>query len=297
MGKLQEALDKLKESGPRTAPSASTPGSGYASSERQSRHSIAFAQVLEIDWARLFEHGLLPEQAVASGISQQYRRAKRPLLRQIFGSYPIEVDETGRVLLVASALRGEGKSFTCLNLALAIAIEPELQVLLIDGDGPRQSMTAAFGLTGNTGLLDLAEDSTIDPASCIYSTSQDGLFVLPAGERRNNSPELLGSSRLQKIIEKIAKESGPCIVVIDSPPVMQANDARALSSVADHTLFVVKSGETNVNVVESALQSIGGNDNVYLLLNQTRSVSSSEYAYGHPGAYGSSADHTTAADD
>ncbi len=286
MGKIQNALDKLKGSAPEGAlPGSERPAPAYRPPVQQSRYGIRYTDTIEIDWAALSNNGLLPERAATKAISQQYRRIKRPLLRQLFGTYPIDSDESGRVLLIASAGRGEGKTFTSLNLALAIAIEPELQVLLVDGDAPKQNLTIALGLQDRPGLLDLAEDASLDPASCVCSTGDQKLFVLPAGGRRNNAPELLGSSRLQKVIGRIATESGPCVVVIDSPPVMLANEARALSSAADHTLFVVKAGSTNADVVDTALQSLGSTSNVSMLLNQASNVSGSGYHYGADRGY------------
>ena len=282
MGKIEEALQRLRTDAPPSSAPVKRDASQYRPRVRRANElGIRSAQNLEIDWQLLAKHGLLAENLAASEISQQFRRIKRPLLRQIFESYPISSDDTGRVLLVASALRGEGKSFTSLNLALAITIEPELQVLLVDGDAPKQGLTTGFGLEDRLGLLDVAADETIDPAHCIFETSQDGLYVMPAGQCRSNSPELLGSSRMHKLLTEVARTSGPCVIIIDSPPVLLANEARALLSLSDYTMFVVHSGETNVNVVESALESIGGTENVYMLLNQSGSVISSEQIYGY----------------
>lgn len=110
MGKIQKALHKLRTESPHTTQTyygAALPA--RPNSPRLKDHNIRSAQTLEIDWERLADHGLLAEHSAASEICQQYQRVKRPLLRHIFETYPfIGAEETGRVLLVASALRGDG---------------------------------------------------------------------------------------------------------------------------------------------------------------------------------------------
>ncbi|MEO1245981.1 MAG: AAA family ATPase [Pseudomonadota bacterium] len=290
MGKIQDALDKLRPEAPEPLSGKSPLVSASTLETAVDRNGISAAGFVQLDEDLLREKGLLPEAATAAELSQQYRRVKRPLLRQVFTTYPVSVNETGRVLLVASALRGEGKTFTSMNIAQAIAIEPELQVLLIDGDAPKQGLTSAFGLDGKPGLLDLVEDRSMATSSVVYKTSQEGLFFMPAGARRNNSPELLGSSRAQRIVSELARRSGPCVVIIDSPPVLLANEARALSSAADNTLFIVRAGSTSAGQVDAALESIGSTENVYVLLNQSPSAGASDYKYGYGYGYGVTAD-------
>lgn len=285
MGKIQEALQKIRTDEPPSAPlSRRRPQVGQRA-QRTSEVSILASESLTIDWQKLVDHGLLPEASATSRISQQFRSVKRPLLRQIFQSYPIGPEEIGRILLITSAIKGEGKSFATLNLAFAIAIEPELQVLLIDGDPARHTLTTGFGLEGRRGLLDLAADESISTESCIYETSQDRVYFMPAGKKRGNSPELLGSSRARKLLAEVAQNSGPCVIIIDSSPLLVANEARALAAAADHALFVVRFGETNAQLVESALETLGGTENIFMLLNQSASEKSAGYldgyGYGH----------------
>lgn len=177
-----------------------------------------------------------------------------------------------------------------MNLALAIAIEPDLQVLLIDGDVPKQALTTGFDLENKPGILDLAADESIDVESCIYKTSQDSLYVMPAGRRRSNSPELLGSLRTRNLLSQVAQSSGPCVIIIDSPPVLLANEARALSSAVDQTVFVVCAGKTKADAVDSALEAIGGPKNIYMLLNQATSTASSDHHYGYGYGYGAASE-------
>ena len=290
MSKIQEALDRLRTSNS-TEEDLATDVNATSEIDTQIRRVIERIRAdneLILDWQRLRERGFVAEESASAEISQQFRRIKRPLLRQIFEAYPVGPTSMGRVILVASALGGDGKSFTSLNLALAMAIEPELQVVLVDGDAPKQGLTDAFELSDAPGLLDAAADRSIDPASVLYQTDQDGLFFLPAGNRRSNSPEVLGSSRCETFLKKMVSDSGPCVVVIDTPPVLLANEARALSSAADHSLFVVRAGETNTKALESALESFGVKENLFMLLNQSTSMHTEdrryEYGYGYSAA-------------
>lgn len=290
---MEDPYEELPDLKVDTPPSETPDGVArqtYLWKAKQFTRCILAVQRMDIDWQLLAKRGLVAEDSAVAEISQQFRRVKRPLLRQLFESYPVGADEVGRVLLVASASTSEGKSFTSLNLALAIAIEPELQVLLIDGDAPKQGLTQSFGLEDKDGLLDLAADNSVKSESCIYETDREGLFFLPAGKRRSNSPELLGSSRTRELLTGLANTSGPCVIIIDSPPVLLANEARALLSSADQTLFVVRSGATSAMLVESALESIGSNKNLSMLLNDSASATSSEFQYGYGYDYGDTID-------
>ena len=291
MSKIQEALDRLRTSNTKEEDLATDLNATSTDIDTQIRRVVQRIRAdneLSIDWQRLRERGFIAEESASAEISQQYRRIKRPLLRQIFEAYPVGPASMGRIILVASALGGDGKSFTSLNLAVAMAIEPELQVVLVDGDAPKQGLTGAFGLDDAPGLLDAAADRNIDPESILYRTDQESLYFLPAGNRRSNSPELLGSSRCESFLKKMVSDSGPCVIIIDTPPILLANEARALSSAADHSLFVVRAGETNTKALDSALESFGVKENLFMLLNQSTSMHTEdrryEYGYGHSAA-------------
>jgi Mrp family chromosome partitioning ATPase len=288
MSKIQGALRRLKADRPRSRQSAAS--LTEQSPERDVVGAFHNCALAVADPELLASHRLLPEPAAESAISQQFRHVKRPLLRRMFESYPILPDDANSVLLVSSATEGEGKSFTSLHLALAMAIEPEIQVVLIDGDTPKQCLTEAFDLSGQAGLLDAAADRNIALSSCIYQTSTPELMFMPAGGRRGDSPELLGSSRMQQLLSGISSGAGPCVVIMDSPPLLLANEARALASVADHVLLVVRAGVTSVKQVDMAIESSSSAKNVYTMLNQSMSVSSAEYQYGQRYGYGTAAE-------
>ena len=110
--------------------------------------------------------------------ASEYRHIKRQLVAEI------RANPSQRVLLVASALAGEGKSFMSANLAYSLAREPDYTVLLIDADVVKPQLTKAMKLADRPGLMNVLVDPSQDIESLVLATDIEGLSVLPAGMRR-----------------------------------------------------------------------------------------------------------------
>ena len=131
-----------------------------------------------IDRARLREAGFIDPDAPGGVLAEELRIVKRQLLRGIE-----EGGETARTILVCSASPDEGKTFCAINLALSLAAERDLEVLLVDGDFPKPEILATLGLEGEAGLVDALAEPSLDPEALIIRTDVPGLSVLPAGRR------------------------------------------------------------------------------------------------------------------
>jgi len=236
-------------------------------------------EIVQIDIARLRSQGRLAPEALSHQTEEEFRRIKWPVLGAIVGREGVP-PAPNNIVLVTSAIPGEGKTFNALNLALSIAREPDLQVLLVDGDVAQPALSGSLGLSGKPGLTDLIADPSLDPGSVTHSTSVERLYVLPAGSRRDNSPELLASSRMAEVMGQLSSRITPGVVLFDSPPILATNEAQVLSRYAGQILMVVMADATEQRVVTEALALLDRSKPVSAVLNRVESSLVSRY-YSH----------------
>lgn len=235
---------------------------------------------ISIPKGELRGRGLLPLEHFERAMTNQYRRIKQPLIASALGT-ETEALPMGRSLVVTSAMPGEGKTFTSLNLAMSLALEKDFNVLLVDGDVAKRELSDVLHVSEQPGLIDLLSEPSRTLGSCVVATDQPGLFVMPAGERRASAPELLGSARMHGLFADLLAEFPSCFIVFDSPPVLVAAEARSLLPIAGQIVVVVKAGASPRQSVLDALSTIGSSRPVSLILNQTSWNNDTNYAYGY----------------
>lgn len=155
-----------------------------------------------------------------------------------------------QVVLITSALAGEGKTSTALNLALSIAQSKEKRVLVIDGDMRRPNVAAYLGIRPGAGLAGVleGENEPLDSTVCLDAHE---LYVLPVKAESPNPTELLSSERLELMLEELREYFD--FILVDSPPVMPFADARLLANHADAVVLVVRAGFAPYETVEKAI--------------------------------------------
>lgn len=161
-------------------------------------------------------------------------------------------DHPPRVVVITSALPGEGKSTIAANLAVSLA-ESGRTVTLIDGDLRRPTVAQSFGLVGSVGLTDVVVDRLAMDDALQYDAKYPDLAVLAAGTIPPNPSEILGSDRLAHTIEALAKES---MVIIDAPPLLPVTDAAILGARFDGVLVVVNAGSTTIDELQKTHESL-----------------------------------------
>ena len=157
------------------------------------------ARTLTLNYAGLRSQGLYPPEHELRQIAQQYRQIKRPIIGSALGHNAPKLP-SGHIIMVASAMPGEGKTFTSINLALSMAREKDVRVLLVDADVPKPHISRIFGVEDEPGLLDALRDSTMDVESLILPTDVPSLSIMPAGRRSENATELLASARMGEVV-------------------------------------------------------------------------------------------------
>ncbi len=242
---------------------------------------------VQLDLHRLRRMGIYPPVSMEKPLRDQYRRIKRPLLAGATGRGAAGV-ERGNLIMVTSAVAGEGKTFTTLNLALSMARDPDITITLVDGDVSRAHITRMLGVAERPGLLDLLADESLAAGEVILPTSVDSLSLLPAGRQHALSEELLSSERMERVVNALADPTRRHILLFDSAPLLASPEAVTLSQNVGQILLVVKASSTLRHQVTAAMDTLDPNKAIQLLLNQSLGGLGTDDYYG--SYYGDAAD-------
>jgi len=229
-----------------------------------------------IDVARLKALGFATADARVSTISQELRVMKRPILRAAAEEAPGRASSARRVM-ITSALPGEGKTFTAINLALSIASEIDTKVILVDGDVAHPSMLDVLGVPSSAGLLDLLTRDELDIDDVLLDTNIDGLTLLPPGTQNAQATELIASDKMASLAAKLTAKFPSRIIVFDSPPLLVTTEARVLATHMGQVVVVVAADSTSRQSVEQALATLEQRETVYTVLNKTAASGSVSY--------------------
>ncbi|HMN42960.1 MAG TPA: hypothetical protein PKE27_00165 [Povalibacter sp.] len=238
-------------------------------------------RTLHIDRDILRDMQLLAPVDCERAIASQYQQVKRPLISSAQGKSGASIP-SAHLIMLTSALPGEGKTFTSINLSLSMALEKDVEILLVDADVAKPHVSRLFGLYEEPGLLDLLVDSSLHAESLILPTDVPGLSMLSAGKPMNTATELLASERMTQVVTQLGKPGR--IVLFDSPPLLLSTESRALVHHIGQVVLVVRADVTPQRAVLDAIDIIGTDKPVSLILNQANTPPSSGY-YGY-GSYG-----------
>ena len=284
MSLVEQAIARLRNQ----ASAAKTAGPDAASKSAAAPiidHLADSTKRMTLDINALRAGGYLPEEGQDRQSAEQYRRIKRPLIDKAL-SGTIAVGEP-RVIMITSALPGDGKTFTSINLAMSMARERDITVLMVDCDVAKRHVSEIVGLKQDAGLLDALVDESVDIESLVAPTNLRGLSILPAGTRVESTAELLSSNRMRQVIAGLCSRVPRRILLLDSPPLLITNEGQALVKIAGQIVLVVRAGHTPRQAVQDAIalfdtQQAGG-----LILNQVQmSKTEGYYGYGSYGTYG-----------
>lgn len=237
--------------------------------------------VLRLDFAALRRAGILSPVEQERQLAGEYRHIKRPLISSALGRGVPKL-ANGHLIMLASALPGDGKTFTSINLALSLALEKDISVLLVDADVAKPHISSTLGVAREHGLLDVLRDEHVDVESLILPTDVRGLSILPAGQPSDTATELLASSRMEAVVAQIGARDPNRIVLFDSPPLLLTTESRALAAVVGQIVIVVRAGVTPQHAVLEALELLGDGKNIAFVLNQSDESSRMGY-YQHYG--------------
>lgn len=238
-------------------------------------------EILQLDLSWLRSRGLLPSEDANAQVMDECRRIKWPLLAKAFGRDTPSI-ERGNVIMIASCVPNEGKTFMATTLAMTIAMERDCTVLLIDGDAAKPNITRDFRMEGRPGLIEALAGDSIDAEELVVDTSVAGLSFLPAGHRNPRAPELFASQRMDEVAARLAANDPNRIIIIDSSPLLATNEAQALAHVVGQILVVVRASHTLQPILREALGLLDATKAISLMLNQTE-PSFGQYYGGYYG--------------
>lgn len=276
LAQLQQAgvrPPELREAPPQVPAPAVAAAAGTGAAPR--------SRAVTIDLRSLKRAGLITPDSQRSALAEQLRAIKRPLLvnARNEGAAPVR---RGNCVMVTSSVAGEGKTFTALNLALSIAMEVDVHVLLVDADVVRPAVMARLGLPEERGLMDLVIDPALPLQDVLLRSNLDKLSLLPAGKPQPNATELLASESMRRLIDDLATRYSDRIVIFDAPPLLQSNESRVLATQMGQIVVVVEAEHTAQRTLVEAMETIEDCPVVMTLLNKSRH----RHDQGRYGYYG-----------
>ena len=242
------------------------------------------SKAVELDLEALAKAGYLVPAAPRTHTADQFRVIKRPLIANAIGKGVAKANN-GNLIMMTSAMPGEGKSFTSINLAMSIASELDHTVMLVDADVARPSLLKKLGLPEAPGLLDLLGGKA-EMSEVLMRTNIDKLTILPSGRPHPKSTELLASDAMRQLLSDMASRYADRIIIFDSPPLLLTTESRVLASQMGQVVLVVQAGKTLQADVQHALSTIESCPIRLLLLNKARTESQGAYGYGYGYGYG-----------
>jgi len=217
----------------------------------------------EVERWRMREEGLIVPEDTVTATLEEFRIVKRELLADARASK----DDKARRIVVTSPHPAEGKTYCSLNLAIALAAEREIEVLLVDADVMKPSIPKRLGFTAEQGLMDALADDSIKPEKLVISTDIERLFVLPLGQRTARDAEYLASNRTGEVLDRLTRDAPNRIVIFDTPPALAASAAAELASHVGQVVLVARADETARAALEDATHLMSACDDIKLLLN------------------------------
>ncbi len=204
---------------------------------------------------------------------EQYRKLAATL-------YYAQAERGLKVVVVTSAMPGEGKSLTATNLALTLSDSYQHRVLVVDADLRRPSLHSVFGVHAGAGLSEALTGVAVS-SSPVLEISPN-LTYLPSGHVLADPTSALTSGRLRDLLAKAREDFD--WVIIDTPPIGLVSDARLVSEFADGIVVVVEAAKTAYQDIQRAVASLESSKVVGVVLNRVQRVTSgygSYYGYYH----------------
>jgi protein-tyrosine kinase len=189
-----------------------------------------------------------------TGFSGQLSESFRVLRSRI-----LHPDDDGKVLktiLVTSAAPGEGKSFVSANLGISLARGMDQYCLVVDCDLRRPTLAGMLGMENDPGLSDYLQ-ARYDVPRLIQKTAVEKLSILASGRPPANPSELLGSARMQGLVQELSSRYDDRFVIFDSPPIQAASETSVLAKQVDGIVLVIRWGASGRDHVRRLVENIG----------------------------------------
>lgn len=250
-----------------------------------------------LNFEKMAKKGLITPSTLNSELARNYNVIKRRLFQRLsyFGqdvnaiaaaSGDVPRRESRPVILVTSGSPAEGKTFNTTNLALSLALEERINVLLIDADLAKPSIPGIFGYSEEKpGLFEYLTMPNRSINDFILQTSPLPLSILPAGQATSSPAQLLAGDVMTDLMDFLTTDQGLYdIILLDGPPILATTEAVALAPIADEIVLVVGTGEATFEDIGTCLDFLGGIDHVSMIVNRLYFAENSPAAYPYGNA-------------
>lgn len=268
MDRIQKALDKAKAKHSEQAISASPVmipeylDSKVEDPLKSPITNIAYKQTKVIKPSNL----QLETKRVIAGMYNNSQSAVFRMLRtQILTKMRANNWQT---LAITSPSAGEGKSLVASNLAVAIAMELNQTVMLVDMDLRNPSISNYFSLNADKGLKDYLEQD-ISLSEVLINPGVKRMVILPGKGRADDSAELLSSPKMAHLVEDLKAQYDSRMIIFDVPPVLQTDDVLLAAKYFDCTLLVLEDGKNKESEIARALQMLDKSNLIGSVLNKS----------------------------
>jgi len=218
---------------------------------------------------------LLGSEELPGPVVEQYRALAATVVQNARA-------EGTRVLMVTSALPGEGKTLVASNLALTLSQSYRARVLLIDADLRRPCVHAVFGIPGSPGVTEWIGRQAATSEAPLTPVSEN-LTVMAAGAPRKDPMGIVSGPAMKELVQSCRSEYD--WVILDTPPVGLLADAGLLAALADKVVLVVHAGRTPYDVIQKATDAVGPERILGVVLNQVAEAASDSYHYQYSNYY------------
>jgi Mrp family chromosome partitioning ATPase len=261
---------------PAPAPNVSLGAAAVAEEPRAERlaprrdfAAVDFVERLALDWGALREKRVVSSDD-ARPVGHAYRMLRTQILQRARGH---GLNTVG----VVSAVNGEGKTLTAVNLALSLAAEPNQTVLLVDLDLRRPAVASTLGLSAPRGLETWFGGGEPLGNACYGIEGLERLYVLPALAPVAGSSEVLASAQTRRLIDELRARDPGRLLIVDLPPVLLSDDALTVAPLLDAVVLVVNERRTRREDVGRVIELLANTRIVGTVLN--RSSESEQRAY------------------
>jgi len=180
-------------------------------------------------------------------------------------------------IMVTSALPGEGKTLTAINLAFAFAQKFQHTALLVDCDLKIQNIHKVLGFENNKGVVDYILGECDIPDLIVWPGIEK-LTIVSGGKTIDESSEMLGSPRMKDLVKNIKEMYRDRYIIFDVPPILAGADALTFANLVDTILVVVQADQTSMSDVKKALQMMPQEKILGLVLNRSSAENITYYS-------------------
>ncbi len=188
----------------------------------------------------------------------------------------ISINKSHKVFAITSAIKGEGKTLTSLNLAYVMAHDFKKKVVLVEFDLRKPSMLKHLSANDTFHTIYDVVNKGEDVMSSLSRLKDTSLYFLPAVTPSVNSVELLGSQRMKSMLKTLSEHFD--YVVVDCPPILHMADMNIIARIVNGLILVARAGKTPKDMVVKAARSLNGSNIVGIVLNDAE-VAYNRYYY------------------